>query len=171
MRPPSPVLSVVDPKVISVPRLEEIVYEAGRNALADQDAVVSGIRQRTGTLLAAHALVASFLGATTVKAKGLHGWGWLAVAALVIGLALAAILLSNWRLRFAVDAPELYAELYDAAADEADDETLGWLVSAAYGYQELRAENASRVKLMGRLLTSLGILMVLQTLFWLAALR
>ena len=88
-------------------RLEEIVYQAGRDALADQDGVVTGIRQRTGTLLAAHALVASFLGATTVRAKGLHGWSWGAVASLVIGLAIAAVLLSNWKLRFAIDAPEL----------------------------------------------------------------
>lgn len=154
-----------------MPRLEEIVYQAGRDALDDQDAVVTGIRQRTGTLLAAHALVASFLGATTVKAKGLHGWGWWAVASLVVGLALAAVLLSNWKLRFAVDAPELYSELYEAATDEAEEETLGWLVSAAYGYQKLRTANASRVKWMGRLLTVLGTLMVLQTVLWLAALR
>ena len=51
-----------------MPALEEITYEAGRAALADQESLVSGIRQRTGTLLAAHALVASFLGATVVHA-------------------------------------------------------------------------------------------------------
>lgn len=63
-----------------MPTLEEIVFQAGRDALADQDGVVSGIRQRTGTLLAAHALVASFLGATTVKAEvftALAGPRWL----------------------------------------------------------------------------------------------
>jgi hypothetical protein len=37
-----------------VPTLEEIVFQAGRDALADQATVVTGIRQRTGTLLAAH---------------------------------------------------------------------------------------------------------------------
>jgi hypothetical protein len=46
-----------------VPTLEGIVFQAGRDALADQDSVVTGIRQRTRTLLATHALVASFLGA------------------------------------------------------------------------------------------------------------
>jgi len=86
--------------------LEEVVFQAGRDALADQDSVVTGIRQRTGTLLAAHALVASFLGATTVTAKGLHGFSWSALAALVVGLAISAVLLSNWKLRFAVDAPD-----------------------------------------------------------------
>ncbi len=60
--------------------------------------------QRTGTLLAAHALVASFLGATTVHAQGLETLGWLAVLVLLLGLVDAAIVLSPWRLKFAVDA-------------------------------------------------------------------
>jgi hypothetical protein len=106
-----------------------------------------------------------------VKARGLHGLGWWAVAALVIGLVVAAVLLSPWKLRFAIDAPNLYAELYPDAADEAEAGTLGWLVSVAYGYQELRAANAGRVKVMSGLLTVLGFLMVLQTLLWLVALR
>jgi hypothetical protein len=121
-----------------VPTLEEIVFQAGRDALADQDSGVTGIRQRTGTLL---------------------------------GLVIAAVLLSNRDLRFAIDAPDFYTELYDEAVAEAEAETLGWLVSAAYGYHNLRRANAQRVRIMGRLLTVLGILMVLQTLFWLVALR
>ncbi len=154
-----------------MPTLEDVVFQAARDALADQDGVVTGIRQRTGTLLAAHALVASFLGATTVKAKGLHGFSWVALAALVLGLVVSAVLLSNWKLRFAIDAPDFYAELYDEAASEAEADTLGWLVSAAYGYHNLRRANAKRVRIMGGLLTVLGVLMVLQTIFWLVALR
>lgn len=153
-----------------MPRLEEITYEAGRSALADQESLVAGIRQRTGTLLAAHALVASFLGATTVKAQGLQVLGWFAVAALLLGLVTAAILLAPWRLKFAVDAPKLYSDLYRQAVDEADDETLGWLAGAGYLYQDLREENKDRVKAMSWLSGGLGVLMVLQTLFWLAAL-
>jgi hypothetical protein len=48
---------------------------------------------------------------------------------------------------------------------------LGWVVSAAYGYHNLRRANAKRVRIMGGLLTVLGVLMVLQTIFWLVALR
>jgi hypothetical protein len=147
------------------------VFQAGRDALADQDSVVTGIRQRTGALLAAHALVASFLGATTVKSKGLHGFSWAALVALLLGLIISAVLRSNWQLRFAVDAPDFYAELYDEAVAEAETDTLGWLVSAAYGYHNLRRANAKRVRIMGHLLTVLGAAMILQTLFWLAALR
>ena len=154
-----------------MPTLEEVAYDAGRAALADQDAVVTGIRARTGTLLAAHALVASFLGATTVKARGLHGFGWGGVVTLVLGLVVAAVLLAPWKLRFSVNARLLYAALYDKAAAEAQADTLGWLANAAYLYQDLREANARRVAVMSTLLTGLGLLMVLQTLFWLVALR
>ena len=135
-----------------------------------QESLVSGIRQRTGTLLAAHALVASFLGATTVRAQGLNALGWLAMAALVLGLVAAATLLSPWRLKFAIDARELYKDLYPQAAAEAETEALGWLATAGYSYQALREENAPQVRRMSQLSGVLGVLMVVQTLAWLAAL-
>ena len=153
-----------------VPTLEEITYEAGRSALADQESLVSGIRQRTGTLLAANAIVASFLGATTIRDQGLQFLGWVAVTALVLALVVAAILLAPWRLKFAVDARELYDQLYQRAAEEADAETLGWLATAGYLYHDLRAENAASVTRMSQLSAALGALMVVQTLAWLAAL-
>ena len=96
--------------------------------------------------------------------------GWVAIAALVLGLAVAASILAPWRFKFAVDSRELYIELYERAAAEAEADTLGWLASAGYGYQELRERNASRVGLMSTLSGALGLLMVLQTLAWLAAL-
>lgn len=131
---------------------------------------MAGVRQRTGTQLAAHALVASFLGATTVHARGLHTLGWVALAVLVVGLAVSAILLAPWKLKFAVDANDLYSELYEQAAAEADADTLGWLAAAGFGYQKLRAENTIKVRQMSWLSGSLGVLMVAQTLAWLAAL-
>jgi hypothetical protein len=151
-------------------RLEEIAYEAGREALADQEALVSGIRQRTGTLLAAHALVASFLGATTIREGGLGSWEWVALASLVLGRIAAAVLLAPWKLKFSVDAMQLYDELYGQAAKEADEGTLGWLASAGYLYQSLREENAPRVAQMSQISGGLGVLMVVQTLAWLAGL-
>jgi hypothetical protein len=151
-------------------RLEEIAYEAGREALADQESLVAGIRQRTGTLLAAHALVASFLGATTIRAAGLDAWGWLALGALVVGLFAAAVILAPWDLKFSVDAEQLYDALYEQAAREADAGTLGWLAAAGYGYQSLRVENSARVRFMSQISGALGVLMIVQTVAWLTAL-
>lgn len=153
-----------------MPTLEEITYEAGRSALSDQESTVAGIRQRTGTLLAAHALVASFLGSTAVRSHGLHAWSWIALTALMLGLLTAAVLLAPWSLEFAIDARYVYRKLYQQASDEADEGTLGWLAAAGYGYQDLRAMNAGKVWRMSVLSGALGVLMVLQTLAWLAAL-
>src|SRR3984957_1928033 len=116
-------------------RLEGIVYEAGRRALADQEALVSGIRQRTGTLLAAHALVASFLGAAVIRAHSLDGFGCIALGALVLGLGAAAVLLAPWSLRFSISARELYDQLSQRASAKAGTDALGWLVEAGYSYQ------------------------------------
>lgn len=151
-------------------RLEEITYEAGRHALADQEALVSGIRQRTGTLLAAHALVASFLGAAVIRAHGLDAFGWIALGALVFGLGAAAMLLAPWDLKFSIDARYLYKHLSQRASVEAGTDALGWLASAGYSYQAMCEMNESKVRLLSWLSGSLGILMIAQTLAWLAAL-
>jgi hypothetical protein len=47
---------------------------------------------------------------------------------------------------------------------------LGWLAEAGYGYQALREENANKVRVMSWLSGALGILMIVQTIAWLAAL-
>jgi hypothetical protein len=96
--------------------------------------------------------------------------GWVALVALVLGLVAAAVLLAPWRLKFAVDARELYDELYEQAAREAPQDTLGWLAEAGYGYQALRERNVNKVRRMSWLSGALGVLMVTQTLAWLAAL-
>jgi len=101
-----------------------------------------------------------------VRDQGLHALGWVALVALVLGLVAAAVLLAPWHLKFAVDA----GELYEQALAEAEADTLGWLAAAGFGYQKLREENARKVRRMSWLSGALGVLMVVQTLAWLAAL-
>ena len=156
---------------ILVKTLEEVTYEAGRAALADQEAMVIGIRQRTGTLLAAQALVASFLGGTALKGHGFDAVGWLAVLALLMGLVVAAVVLAPWRLRFAVNARDLYEQLYGQALGETGLDSLRWLAAAGFGYQDLQEQNDRRVLWLSRLSAALGVLMVMQTVLWLLAIR
>lgn len=137
-----------------MPRLEKITYDAGRHALADQETLVSGIRQRIGTLLAANALVASLLGSATIRAQGLKALSWIALVALVLGLCASAVLLAPWQLKFAVDARELYDELYEQASAEVETGTLGlacggrvWLSGAARGK---RGQGSANVVAVGR---------------------
>jgi hypothetical protein len=151
----------------AVKRIEEITYEAGRHALADQESLVAGIRQRTGTLLAAHALVASFLGATTLTTMGLDALAWVALSALTLGLVLAAIVLAPWDLKFAMDAAHVYDRLVVPAVAEAENGTLGWLATVGVGYQLICNKNAPRVRRMSRLSGAQSVLLVIQTLSWL----
>ncbi len=83
---------------------------------------------------------------------------------------MSAVLLAPWQLKFAVDARELYDELYPEAEAEAEADTLGWLAAAGYGYQALREENAGKVRVMSWLSGTVGILMIVQTIAWLAEL-
>ena len=80
------------------------------------------------------------------------------------------MLLAPWQLKFAVDARDLYSELYEQVAEEAQADTLGWLAAAGYGYQALREENAAKVRTMSWSSGVLGVLMVAQTISWLVAL-
>lgn len=146
-------------------RLEEITYEAGRAALADQEALVSGIRQRTGPLLAGQALVASFLGAPAITQQRFDTWSWMAVLALVVGLVLAAAVLAPWPLPFSVDARDLYHALYEQAPQA----TLGWLAAAAFVHQDLVAQNRTKVLIISCLSAALGVALVAQTVLWLLA--
>lgn len=55
---------------MSPPSLAEIIYEQAQKALEQQERQVNELRQRTGTLLAAAALTASFFGAATLGRDG-----------------------------------------------------------------------------------------------------
>jgi hypothetical protein len=145
----------------------QLIYEIGRSVLSDQESVVAGIRQRTGTLLAAHALVASFLGSATLRAQGSSPLTWVALTALVAGLIIAAVLLAPWPLRFALDTRAVYEALGGghASSDAAES-----LAAVGLAHQELHSANDQAVRLMSTLSGALAALMVWQTLAWTAAL-
>jgi hypothetical protein len=152
-----------------VKTLEEIAYEAGRHALAEQESVVAGIRQRTGTLLAAHALVASLLGGPALS-DGAPGFtGYVALALHVVGLVVAALLLAPWSLDFALDARELYDRLSTHASAPAGADSPDWLAAAGFSYETVRRRNAVAVRRLSRLSAVLAALLVMETAAWLVA--
>jgi hypothetical protein len=56
----------------SVASLEQTTYELALRALAQQEHALTEIRARTGTLLTASSLIASFLGAQAIARNGLN---------------------------------------------------------------------------------------------------
>jgi len=89
--------------------IAELAYQLSLRALAQQEGRLNELRARTGTLLAAAALVASFLGATAIDKGGFDYWTALALAALVASTALATrVLLPQSGLIFALRGSALF---------------------------------------------------------------
>jgi hypothetical protein len=148
------------------PRLEEITYDLSRTALADQSALVSGIRSRAATLVAAQALVASFLGDTAADGGSFDAWGWAAVVALTLGLLLATLIVAPWRISFALDARLLHRRLRAQAVAESEAGTLGWLTMAALQHHHLHDRNLALVRRLNRLSAASATLTIVQSLLW-----
>ncbi len=69
--------------------LAELTYEQAQKALEQQERQVTELRQRTGTLLAAAALTASFFGAAALGRDGV------ALPVVLAGMALAVTVLNG----------------------------------------------------------------------------
>jgi len=76
--------------------VEEVAYDASVRSIERQYSALTNLRTRAGTLLAAAALVASFLGAEAIRSNAgsvSSGWVALGIAGLVAVLALVLAIL------------------------------------------------------------------------------
>ncbi len=99
---------------------QRLSYEAAVHALDLQERSVEQLRARTGTLLAASSLTASFLGAQTIQhSSGLGTLGGLALVALACSILLRTyVLLPKSGFVFSLNAPTMYESLFEVADDE-----------------------------------------------------
>jgi hypothetical protein len=151
------------------PRFEEIAYDMSRAALADQASLVADVRSRAATLVAAQALVASFLGDAATNGGPLDAWGWAAVGALLLGLLLATVIVAPLDATFSVDMRDVYQDLRTVAAREAEAETLNWLTTVSLLYQEQKLNNRRTFRRLNRLSAALGVMTTVQSLLWIIA--
>ena len=108
--------------------LEQIAYNAAVRALDEQRASLDELRARTGPLMTAASVAASFLGAEAIAQHGLTVWVVLALAAFTGALLVSlAVLLPRDGLVFALDAAVLYEGLYGEPVDEAHRRLAYWL--------------------------------------------
>jgi hypothetical protein len=129
-----------------VASLEQTTYELALRALAQQEHALTEIRSRTGTLLTASSLIASFLGAQAIARNGLNVWIVLALVAFGISVVLSIyVLLPKEGLIFALDAPETYEALYTARDDEAE-----FARRLAYWVQGFRESNHPTIQRLTR---------------------
>jgi hypothetical protein len=89
--------------------LAELAYTLSLRTLVQQEASLNELRARTGTLLAAATLVASFLGATAIARDGFDVWTVFALIALVASVVFAArVLLPQGEMIFSLRGSALY---------------------------------------------------------------
>lgn len=151
------------------PRFEEIAYELSRTALADQASLMADLRSRAATLVAAQALVASFLGDAATDGGSLGPWGWAAVGSLLLGLLLATVIVAPWKMAYSLDLHEIHSDLRKVAAREAEARTLYWLETVSLLHQERQLHNRRAVDRLTRLSAALGVVTTVQSLLWIVA--
>lgn len=147
--------------------LARLGYEAAIRALEVQERAVDQLRARTGTLVAATSLTASFLGAQTIQYR--HGLNTLAILALVtLGLAILTcvyIMLPKQGFVFSLNAIGIYEALYEHADDE--EEVHRRLVYWLEGYWQ---QNQLKIDRLARLYALGAIALTIQLALWSAAL-
>jgi cytochrome c-type biogenesis protein CcmH/NrfG len=148
-------------KAVSSPSLAQVIYEQAQKSLEQQERQVNELRQRTGTLLAAAALSASFFGATALGRDGVAAPVVLAGVALAVTVLSGLYVLYPHELEFSADARRLYDYL---AGDERDPER--FLLRLAFGLRDTRERNSPAVDRLARCLGIAAVALVGQIAFW-----
>jgi hypothetical protein len=142
--------------------LEAITYDLALRALADQESALKDLRARTGTVLTAASLIASFLGGQAIARVQLTVLVVLGLVAFASCIALCIyVLLPKEGLIFAIDGPQAYEALYALRDDE--EEVHRWLT---YWIQGFRSNNHAAVKHLTRIFSLAGLALLLEITFF-----
>jgi hypothetical protein len=132
--------------------LEYTMHEAAVRALSQQEAALEALRARTGNVLTAASVIASFLGGQAIARNGLDAWVVLALGAFALVVLLCVYTLLPRRLIFWVDTEAAYSLLLPKASDERlIDQALARL------HHDLRSLNEPMIARLG-LVTQFGAL-------------
>jgi hypothetical protein len=100
---------------------EKLAYEAALRGLDKQEGLLEELRTRTGVLLAASSLAASFLGQQAFKDPHPHSLAIAALASFIVSIGASVfILLPKKDLIFALRGAGLYEGLYALRDDSAE---------------------------------------------------
>jgi hypothetical protein len=104
------------------PTYERLAYEAAQRALDKQERLLEELRSRTGLLLAAASLAASFLGREAFASDPKRGFALAALLAFLVavGASVYVLLPKSEKFIFAVVGSGLYLGLYDVKDDLAE---------------------------------------------------
>lgn len=146
---------------MAVSALAALTYEQAQKALEQQERQVAELRQRTGTLLGAAALTASFFGAAALGRDGVGTPVVLAGIALAVTVLSGLYVLYPHRLEFSSDARRLYDHL---TPDRDEPDRLH--VRLAFGLRDTRQRNQRRADQLARCLAVAAGALVIQIACW-----
>ncbi len=148
---------------MSADTLSELAYDAAIRALDLQERAVEQLRSRTGTLLAAASLTASFLGAQSIQHTGGFGaLNALALLSMVSSISLCVyVLLPKRGFVFSLSAPGMYEQLYPVREDE--EEVRRRLI---YWLEDYWRANQEKIDRLGRYYLAATVALVLQLVLW-----
>jgi ABC-type transport system involved in cytochrome bd biosynthesis fused ATPase/permease subunit len=149
--------------VTDVPTL---IYELALRSLDQQERELAELRTRTNTVIAAAALIASFLSAAAVeRGGGLSGLAFAALVVFVLTAGLSLLVLWPRELRFAFDARRTYAELYRLSGKVAEAQ-----LRVAYGARDRYDGNKIVIDRLELAFEGAVLTLGAQTLLWVLAL-
>ena len=122
--------------------LQQLAYETSAQALREQERLLSDLRTRTGTLLTAASLVASFLGARAVDLEGLSALNVIGGLSYLTTIAVSVYLLAPTpRLVFAIRGSEAFEYFVEHGADlDEAHRTLSYWIDRQHGTNKLRID-------------------------------
>lgn len=143
-----------------------IVYELALRSLDQQERELAELRARTNTVVAAAALIASFLGAAAIREHGgLSLWSVVALVVLAATGALSLYVLWPRELSFAFDARRTYTELYGLLDTPAEGQ-----LRVAYSARDRYIDNKQTIDALELRFQAAVLTLGLQTVLWAVAL-
>src|SRR5882757_1887468 len=137
---------------------ERLAYEAALRGLDKQEGLLEELRTRTGILLAASSLAASFLGQQAFRHPHPHALAVVAVGAFVVSIAASVfILLPKQNLFFSLRGAGLYEGLYAVRHDSAEVHR-----RLAYDLDRFWEKNDGKIKWLTRAFTVAAAALVIE---------
>lgn len=145
---------------------EKLAYEEAVRGLDKQEGLLEALRTRTGVLLAASSLAASFLGQQAVSHSSPPGFAVVALLAFVASMGGGVVILLPKRdLVFATGGADCYAGLYEIRGDMAE-----VYRRLAYELDRLWDSNNNAIRQLSRIFTLAAASLVVEILSWAAIL-
>lgn len=141
-----------------------LAYEESLRQLEVQREAVDGLRTRSGTLLAAAALVTTFLGGQALARSGdISSYAWSGIGLFVAACVCSILVLFPWNFSWGEKTNSLVSEYVD------DDEMTGkqMLRDLALKHRTSRENNEGRLTVLQWLVRAGGIALAFEVVAWL----